>query len=410
MSILRHLAPAGTERRDFSGPWGDYSGRIPGPAEAASSTAGVVINERTALSLIDAWACVSLVSDSMGMLPTDAFRRTGEFRQEVRPTPPLVAQPDPEMEPGAYWSGMTTSLMLRGNAYSLIMDRDSAGYPTAVKLLSPDDVHPRRNPKTKLREYVLSNGEVADRYEMIHVPWVVLPGEVEGLSPIGCARRGLGMSIATEDFGAKWFRDGAAPSSTLETDQTLEDAQAKRILARWIHSHGGRRRPAVLSNGLKWKPVTLTPNESQFLESRNLNTTMTCRIWRVPPHMVQHITDHASQGGGKGLEEQGIGYVVYTLGPYLTRFEAAFARQMPRPQYMKFKVGALLRGNTRDRFTSYAIGRQWGWLSVNDIRALEDLPPVDGGDVYLQPMNMVDAEAALKVLLTGDKSGPGGDE
>ena len=408
MSILRHLAP-GPDRRDFSGPWGPYAdGRIPPPGDVSNS-AGVIVNERSTLGLIDAWACVSLLSDSVGMLPTDAYRRAGDFRREVRPTPQLLAQPDPEMEPVDFWSGMTVSVALRGNAYNLVTDRDADGYPTAVKLLHPDDVSPRRNRTSGQREYHLANGEVASRFDMIHVTWMRQPGQIAGMGPIECARRGIGLSIRTEEYGAAWFRDGASPSSVLESDQDIDDVTAKRHVARWVATHGGRRRPAILGKGLKWRAVTITPNESQFLETRNANTEMMCRIWRVPPHMIQRISNNASQGGGKGLEEQGIGFTVFTLGPYLSRFEAAFSRQMRPQQYMKFKLAALLRGNTRDRYTSYAIGRQWGWLSVNDIRALEDLPPVDGGEVYLQPTNMVDAEKALALLLKGEAGGQEGD-
>jgi HK97 family phage portal protein len=163
----------------------------------------------------------------------------------------------------------------------------------------------------------------------------------------------------------------------------------------------------VLGGGLKWKAVQIPPNESQFLETRKLNTEQVARIWRVPPHMIGAISDHASQGGGKGLEEQGIGYAVFTLGAYLFRLEAALSstKISPRGQYAKFNVGGLLRGNTRDRYAAYAIARQWGWLSVNDIRALEDLAPIDDGDAYLQPLNMVDAQKALEVLLNDTNTG-----
>lgn len=393
MSILRNLA-GGTERRGISGSWGPYAdGRIPPPGIEGSTSAGVVVNERTALQIIDVYACVSLRCDSVSMLPTGAYQRSGVTRTELPKQPPLAVQPDPEMEPGEYWAGMEASLLLRGNAYAAIVDRDRLGFPTSVKLLHPDDVRPRRDPNTKLIVYELANGDRLQRFDMIHVRGLTMPGEITGMGPIECARRGLGATIATEDFGAKWFRDGAAPSSVLETEQDLDELAAKRNLARWVSTHGGRRRPALLSGGLKWRPVTITPNDSQFLETKKYNTTQVARLFRIPPHMIGDL--EKSTSWGSGIEEQGIGYVVYTIGPDLVRFEAAFTRQMRPPQYFKFNVGGLLRGNTKDRYAGYAIGRQWGWLSVNDIRELEDRPPIEGGDTYLQPMNMIDAAAAL---------------
>lgn len=399
MSILRNLVSP--ERRYYSGPFGQVypSDRIPGPGEAGIglSDAGAVVTEAAALSLIDFYACVALISDAIGMLPSDAFRKAGDTRSAVRPRPTLVSQPDPEMEAGEFWSCMTTSLLLRGNAYALITARDAMGHATAVKALHPDDVAPRRNRETKRWEYVLANGEVATSFDIIHVPWVRLAGQIQGLSPIACARRGLGAAIRAEEFGAGYFRDAAAPSSVLETDQELDDTGAKKVLARWTHSHAGRRRPAVLSSGLKWRAISISPEESQFLGTLGLNTTRIARLLRVPPHMIGDVVKTTSFGSG--VEEMGIGFVVYTLGPHLTRFEAAWTRQLPRPQYHRFNVSALLRGNAKDRNLSYAVARQWGWMSVNDIRRLENLSPVAGGDVYLQPLNMIDAEAALTELL-----------
>ncbi len=403
MSLFRGLARS--ERRVFSGPWGEYDGRIPPPSMADGGNAGPPINARTALRIIDVFACVSLRSDAVGMLPFRAYRKVGDTRIELPTQPPLLVQPDPELSAFDFWAGAETSIALRGNMYSAVVDVDNAGYATSVSLLCPDDVRPPTRGADGRWRYPLSNGQVLDSSQIVHVRGFTPPGERLGLSTIECARRGLSLSVAAESYGATWFRDGASPSSVLETDQPLTTSQAKTEVARWVASHGGRRRPAVLSGGLKWRPITISPNESQFLETRQFQTAEIRKLFRVPAHMIGDITDHASQGGGKGLEEMGIGFSVYTIGPDLARLEAAFSQLLPRGQYVKANPAALLRGNTRDRFTAYAIGRQWGWLSVNDIRALEDLPPVDGGETYLQPLNMIDAQEALKVLL---QPGPGG--
>ena len=173
------------------------------------------------------------------------------------------------------------------------------------------------------------------------------------------------------------------------------------MLVGWMKAHHGRSRvPAVLDNGLKWNQITVNPEESQFIETRRLQGAQIAGLYRVPPHMVSD-TDRGTSWG-TGIEEQGIGFVVYTLGPWISRFESAISSLLPRGQYVKFNMNQLLRGRQKDRFASYAIGRQWGWLSVNDIRQLEDLPPVEGGDTYLQPLNMIDAAQALDVLVKGE--------
>jgi HK97 family phage portal protein len=390
----------GLERRDLSAvPWAD--GRIPSPSSVGATTAGSLVNETTAMQVIDVYACVSLIADSISMLPVSTYRKQDDYRLELAPGPAIVEQPDPELERNEFFNRALVSLLLRGNIYAPITSRDRFGYSRACTLLHPDDVRTQRNKKTGRKEFKLRNGDVIAAQDMIHVPWITMPGQLDGINVIEAARRGIGLSIATENFGANWFRDGAAPSSVLETEQEQDTKQAKLALAQWIASNGGRRKPAVLSGGFKWKAITITPNESQFLETRRYNTSQTARLYRVPPHMIGDV--EKSTSWGSGLEEQGIGYVVFTLGSHLSRLETAWSRQLPRSQYMRFNVGALLRGNTKDRYLSYAVARQWGWLSVNDIRRLEDLPPVVDGDVYLQPLNMIDAGEALKAL--ADASG-----
>jgi HK97 family phage portal protein len=235
---------------------------------------------------------------------------------------------------------------------------------------------------------------------------LTLPGADTGVGVVDWHRRAIGLGIATEEFGARWYDEGTAPQSILETDEKMTSEAANNELARWIATHQGRRRPALLHSGLKWRPISLTPNESQFIETMRNNSARIAKLFRVPPHMIGET--ERSTSWGSGIEEQGIGFVVYTLGIWIARLEAAMFPFLPRPQSLKINVAGLLRGNTRDRYLAYAIGRQWGWMSVNDIRALEDLPPVEGGDVYLQPLNMIDAQDALKVLLGPNNTGGGG--
>lgn len=405
---LDRVIRRGLARRDFAGPWGDpyRDGTIPPPTWDGAYS-GPPINEDTALHLIDAYACVSLLVDDALQLPINEFEKGNETRKPLDPPAAVIAQPDPEIERWDWVSRTVSSLALRGNAYSAVLALDPATFlPSALRAIHPDDISPKRDNKGRII-YKLSDGTTLTKEQVVHIPLVTLAGGLTGLSPIDCARRGIRLSVNTEAFGDAWFTDGAAPSSVLETDQAKDDTWARRQQAKWVVAHGGgRRRPGVLTGGLKWRPITITPNESQFLETRKLNTSQIARIWRVPPHMIGDL--EKSSSWGSGIEEQSIGYVVHTLAPYLVRIETALSRLTPVGRYVKFKVAALLRGNTRDRYLAYAIGRQWGWLSVNDIRELEDLPPVEGGDTYLQPLNMIDAEQALKVLLSNPSGGGDG--
>lgn len=394
MAMMRRLL----ERRAFSGPWGPYSdGSIP-PAswEGGNSTAGAVVTERTSLMQADVWSCASLIADAIAMLPMNGYRDAGDYRKPLSPQPRILVEPSPEMDAVDWRNRMALSAVLRGRALATIDAFDGLGTPTSATPIHPDDYYFSRGEDgaTVVR---MRNGVTLRRSDVIYVKGLTLPGHHHGMGPVEYHRRAIGLGIATEEFGANWFRDGAAPSSVLESDEVIDDVDARKHQARWIASHGGRRRPAVLSAGLKWRAITLTPNESQFLETMKFNTERIARLFRVPPHMIGAVDKSTSWG--TGIEEQGIGFVVFTLGIWLARFEAELSRRLPRPQYVKSNVSALLRGNTRDRYLSYAIGRQWGWLSVNDIRRLEDLAPVDDGDVYLQPLNMVDASEALKVLI-----------
>jgi len=390
--IAQAVRSATAHRSADAGGWGRYAdGTIP-PNSALGDGAGLPMSEEGARHLIDAYACITLLADTGSMLPFVGLRRGDASRTPLDVG--LYNRPDPDLERGEFFAQVIDSLAMRGNAYLPFLDVDRRGYPTAVRCVHPDDVRPRKT-RDGDKVYELSNGDVLPSRSVLHIQLHPVAGRLQGMSPIEYASRGMRLAVQTEQFGSRWFDDGAAPSSVLETDSDVDDHGARLIQAKWVASHAGRRLPAVLSGGLKWRPVTITPNESQFLETRKLNTGQIARIWRVPPHMIGDVD--RSTSWGTGIEQLGIGFVVYTLGVYLDRIEAAFSSRKASPagQIAKFTVNALLRGDMKGRFDSYALGRQWGWLSVNDIRELEDLPPVDGGDVYLQPLNMIDAENAI---------------
>jgi HK97 family phage portal protein len=359
---------------------------VPSNAEQAPTASGVGVTENTALGLTAFYACVNLLADSIASLPWDSYRKLDGRRIEVDPQPSLLRQPSAEMTAFDWKHMAMVSLLIRGNFYGLITQRDALGYPTSIEPLHPDNVRIDRDPKTFLRRVW-----IGDHYEpfgnLFHIPAFRLPGMDIGLSPIQFARHSLGLGLAAQEYGAKWFRDGAAPSSVLETEQSLTDDQVRQVQRSWVQSHGGRRRPAVLSGGFTWKPITITPEESQFLQTRQQQDLEACKLMRVPPHMVSIVDKSTSWG--TGIEQQSIGFVTYTLRAWLTRLEDYISASLPRGQFMKFNVDGLLRGDIKSRYEAYRVGIDGGWMNPDEVRALEDSPPIPGGAgaKYRQPLN-----------------------
>ncbi len=379
MSLLsRLLERGGPERRAFT------PTAIPKNSDGFMSDSGMYVSEGSALQLAAVYACVQLIADSIASLPMDVFRKREAVREEVAPVPALIRQPFAHLTAFEWVFQTVTSLALRGNSFARVIEWDRFEFPVQLQPIHPDcvtielDDHGRPN-------YRIDGVKVA-RDEIVHIRRFALPGAVMGLSPIEQARVGLGLGLAAERYGARYFRDSANPSSVLETDDNLSDEAAQATMRQWIASHGGRRRPAVLSGGLKYRTISVTPEESQFLETRKYQRAEIAMLFRVPPHMIGDT--EKSTSWGTGIEQQSIGFVTYTLRPWLTCIEAALTDLLPRGQFVRFNVDALLRGDQKARWESYQIARNAGVLSVNEIRALEDMPPIPNGDSRIQPLNM----------------------
>jgi HK97 family phage portal protein len=365
------------------------SSAIPSNSDGYDSTTGIGVNDRTALGLTAFYACVRLLSDTIASLPWDAYRKGDEekVRREVTPQPSLLRSPAPGMT-GFDWRHMLmVSLAMRGNFYGEITQRDQLEYPTSIVPHHPDNVRIDRDERTFEKRVWIGGSKLSNVKDLFHIRAFTLPGYDVGLSPVGMARHSLGLGLAAQEYGAKWFRDGASPSSVLETEQALDDDQVKRVQRSWVASHGGRRRPAVLSGGFTWKPVQITPEESQFLQTRQFQGVEIAQMMGVPPHMIG-IVDR-STSWGTGIEQQSIGFVTYTLRPWLTRIEAAMTDILPRGQFCRFNVDGLLRGDHKSRNEAYRIAIEGGWRNPDEVRALEDLAPIPGGAgaKYRQPLN-----------------------
>ncbi len=202
-----------------------------------------------------------------------------------------------------------------------------------------------------------------------------MPGAVLGLSPISYARQAIGLGLAVERFGASFFGDGATPSGVLTTETKLTRESADALKAQWKAAHGRRRDVAILTGDLKFQAVSVTPEESQFIESRRLTVAEVCRVFGVPPEMV------AADSGGSltyaNVEQRSLDFLTYSVGPWLKRLEVALSGLLPRSQVAKFNAGALLRTTTKTRYEAHEIGLRAGFLTRDEVRALEDLPPLD---------------------------------
>jgi HK97 family phage portal protein len=229
--------------------------------------------------------------------------------------------------------------------------------------------------------------------DVLHIPGLGFDGLV-GYSPIAMAKNAIGLAIATEEYGSKFFANGAAPSGVLEHPGTIKDPS--RVRESWQQTFGGSQNSgkiAVLEEGMKYTPISISPEQAQFLETRKFQINEIARIFRVPPHMVGDL----EKSSFSNIEQQSLEFVKYTLDPWVIRWEQSIRRSLlsneeKQKYFVKFNFEGLLRGDYQSRMNGYATARQNGWMSANDIRELENLdriPGEDGGDLYLVNGNMI---------------------
>ncbi|MFD7247784.1 phage portal protein [Streptomyces massasporeus] len=344
---------------------------------------------RNAMSLTSFNACVTLLADSIGSLSGGVYRKKGAAREYVDPQPTLFNN---SPYPGLTWFEWLWMVMeclaVTGNAFLLVTARDKYDRATGLMPLHPDILKidmKESNEHGWLDPVYRINGKRVPSGDIVHIRRYPVAGAVLGMSVVQKAAAAIGLALAAEHYGLSYFKDSANPSSVLETDQTLDADAAKGVMQRWISSHGGKRRPAILSGGLKWKPIAIAPNEAQFLETRQFQRSEIATLFRIPPHMIGDTTKSTSWGSG--IEQMSIGFVKFTLKPWLTCIEQALSELLPRGQFFKFNIDGLLRGDVKTRWEAYRLGRETGVYSVNEIRAFEDLQPVEDGDGRIQPMN-----------------------
>ena len=362
------------------------------PKWSLESSGGDGFSHGGAMSLTTFFACTRLLADAVSSLPLRAYKSSGDVPLPVNPQPALLANlPYPGMSWRDWLWMLMESLAVTGNAYCLITGRDATNRVTALM-----PVHPRlvtvRYPDADVMDWaepVYSiNGNRVPAGDMVHIKRFPVANSLMGMSPIEKAANAIGLALDSETYGRRWFRDSANPSGVLTSDVDLNETQVKQTLKNWLLSHQNRRIPAVLGSGVKWQSISITPNESQFLETRQFQRSEIAMWFGVPPHMIGD-TDK-STSWGSGIEAQSIGFVKFTLEPWLNCIEQALSLLLPRGTEAMFDLRAILRGDEAARWSTYEKGRLAGVLSVNDIRIAEGFPPIGPeGDIRITPMNYV---------------------
>ena len=370
------------------------------------STSGKAVTERTAMQMTAVYSCVRILAEAVAGLPLNLYHYLPDGGKEKSYDHPLYRllhdEPNPEMSSFVFRETLMTHLLLWGNAYAQII-RNGKGEVVALYPLMPNRMTVDREENGQLYysynrssdEAPTMNGStvILKPSDVLHIPGLGFDGLV-GYSPIAMAKNAIGMAIACEEYGAKFFANGAAPGGVLEHPGTIKDPQ--RVREAWQSQFGGSgnsNKIAVLEEGMKYTPIGISPEQAQFLETRKFQINEIARIFRVPPHMVGDL----EKSSFSNIEQQSLEFVKYTLDPWVIRWEQSIMRSLlsleEKTQYfVKFNLEGLLRGDYQSRMTGYATARQNGWMSANDIRELENLdriPTEDGGDLYLINGNML---------------------
>ncbi|MHB1154894.1 MAG: phage portal protein, partial [Eubacteriales bacterium] len=360
------------------------------------TTAGKIVNEQTAMQMTAVYACVRILAEAIAGLPLHTYRYTKNGGKEKAIDHSVYQllhnEPNSEMTSFVFRETLMGHLLLWGNAYAQII-RNGRGEVLALYPLMPNKMSVDRDRKGQICYIYQSNPDVSDKQiffspkDILHIPGLGFDGLV-GYSPIAMAKNAIGLAIATEEYGAKFFANGAAPGGVLEHPGTIKDPM--KVKESWNSAYQGSsnaHRVAVLEEGMKYQAIGISPEQAQFLETRKFQINEIARIFRVPPHMLADL----EKSSFSNIENQGLEFVKYTLDPWVVRWEQAMCRVMFSEKekleyFIKFNVDGLLRGDYASRMNGYAVGIQNGFMSPNDVRQLENLdliPDELGGNFYV---------------------------
>ena len=387
------------------------------------TSSGKIVNEMSAMQMTAVYSCVRILSEAVACLPLSVYHYNDSGGKERALQHPLYRllhdEPNPEMTSFAFRETLMSHLLLWGNAYAQVL-RNARGEVIALYPLMPSKMTVDRDKNGRLF-YMYQRGSednpaigkdslvYLSPSDVLHIPGLGFDGLI-GYSPIAMAKNAIGLAIATEEYGAKFFANGAAPSGVLEHPSTIKDPQ--RVRDSWNAAYqgsGNAHKIAVLEEGMKYTPIGISPEQAQFLETRKFQINEIARIFRVPPHMLADL----EKSSFSNIEQQSLEFVKYTLGPWVIRWEQSLTQALLLPGEkaalsIRFNLDGLLRGDYQSRMQGYSVGIQNGFYSVNDVRALEDmnlLTEAEGGNAHVLNGNMVklaDVGAAYKSKGTED--------
>ena len=390
------------------------------------TTSGKPVNERTAMQTTAVYACVRILAEAVASLPLHVYEYQDDGGKKLVHDHPLYYllhdEPNPEMTSFVFRETLMSHLLIWGNAYAQII-RDGAGRVLGLYPLLPDKMDVQRDDRGNIY-YVYSRnsdenpmfkeyGDIRLKAEdVFHIPGLGFDGLI-GYSPIAMAKNAVGMTLACEEYGASFFANGANPGGVLEHPGVLKDPS--KVRESWNSVYRGvnnAHKIAVLEEGMKYQQIGIPPEEAQFLETRKFQINEIARLYRIPPHMVGDL----DKSSFSNIEQQSLEFVKYTLDPWVIRWEQSLQISLLLPgekgkYFIKLNVDGLLRGDYQSRMNGYAVGRQNGWFSANDIREMENMNPIpdeQGGNLYLinGAMTKLEDAGAFAKTDTGQQNTP----
>jgi HK97 family phage portal protein len=367
------------------------------------------------------YGSVSVIADALAVLPWDLFTSDDPAKRRKLPLTAFLKKPYVEISRMDWLTQYATSMALRGNFYGEIVERDQDFYPAQVKPIHPDRARVRRLPNGT-PEYRF-NGRVVPIDNVFHTRNLSLAGSLVGLNPIENLRLAIGLARMQDAYGAAYFTNSANPEGVIEVEDDLDVDEAVAMGRAWVATHGGVGKshlPGVLTGGATFKPISINPKDSQFLESREWSAgQISGAIFKIPPHMLGMVDKTTSWG--KGIESQERGFVRNTLGRYIGALDEIMTEYQPNDRYVRFNLAERLRGDKLERSQAHALDLAAGWKNPDEVRSEEDLPPVpDGhGKNFFVPINsellaqalqsMKDSKDAADQAAIADAQGGGTD-
>jgi HK97 family phage portal protein len=327
-------------------------------------TGPITVTRATLLSNVVANRCVALISDQLGSLPINV-ERNGEILE----TPPLLAAPEVDRTRSEFMAALTTSMLVNGNAYLLVASRSTLGFVTSVMLLDPEAV-----------QVTVVDGQIRYRTakgvinpeDLLHLRNQTLPGHAVGYGPLQWNTQSIAQTLAADQYAGEAFMTGAVPDGVLHSENEITSDQAQDLKAAWIAGNGGRQRgPAVLSGGVKYQPLEFSSVDMELLDSRRYNAEQMCTLFGVPPHLVGVPSQDSKTYSNVQQDSQF--FVRFTLRPLAIKIEEALSMLLPRGQRAVFNFDAVLRADTQTRYDAYETGLRAGFLTIDEVRALEGL-------------------------------------